>query len=201
MENITLREVQGIKIDPEIFTFKYSCICRGDCCRHGVALDLTHRQTILAKQTEVIAYMDDTQSSDPRQWFDAQLTQDDDFPSHYAARTQIVNNKCAFLNKQGLCSLQLMSVATGEHKWHWKPFYCWLYPLSLIDNVLTIDKSHMCFVGTCNNTDVATVLIYEACREELKYLFGDKGFQQLEQYKNEVLEKNRLHLFNNKLQN
>jgi hypothetical protein len=51
-------------------------------------------------------------------------TQVDGYPSHFH------DTACVFLVADGRCSLQMLGVARGKHKWYYKPFGCWLHPLS-----------------------------------------------------------------------
>jgi hypothetical protein len=41
------KEINGLKIDPQIFTFKFSCRCSGECCNYGVYTDLKEHQKII----------------------------------------------------------------------------------------------------------------------------------------------------------
>lgn len=47
------------------------------------------------------------------------------FPDHFP------KTRCVFLTVDGKCSLQLLAIARGQHPWYWKPFSCWLHPLSV----------------------------------------------------------------------
>jgi hypothetical protein len=46
------------------------------------------------------------------------------YPGHFE------NTACAFLVPDGRCSLQVLAQARGKHKWYYKPFGCWLHPLT-----------------------------------------------------------------------
>jgi len=52
-------------------------------------------------------YMDETQTTDETRWFDSEILDDGDFPSGKTIGTEVVNDKCVFLNKSGMCSLQI----------------------------------------------------------------------------------------------
>ncbi len=42
------KEINGVYIDPQIFTFKFSCKCGGECCNYGVYTDLKEHEYILS---------------------------------------------------------------------------------------------------------------------------------------------------------
>ncbi|NCS88114.1 MAG: DUF3109 family protein, partial [Ignavibacteria bacterium] len=58
-----------------------------------------------------------------KDWFEAPET-DEDFESGVAVGTNVINGKCTFLDKNGLCSLQKLALEEGAHKWEYKPLYC-----------------------------------------------------------------------------
>lgn len=47
------------------------------------------------------------------------------FPKHFR------NTACVFRYDDGKCSLQALAMQHGEHPWAYKPFSCWLHPISL----------------------------------------------------------------------
>ena len=47
----------------------------------------------------------------------------DNFPTHFN------NTACVFLTTEGYCSLQLLGVMQGKHKWYYKPLTCSLHPI------------------------------------------------------------------------
>lgn len=180
------KRINGILIDPVIFTYKFICNCIGGCCRDGVYTDYKEYQTILSIQDNVKELMDETQSKNVNEWFE-QPEKDDDFESGIAVGTEIINNKCIFLDKDGLCSLQKLALKEGEYKWKYKPLYCILFPLTIYDGVLTVDTDHIDRLPYCNIDPNTKLTMYEACGEELKYLFGQDGFKELEKYREEYL--------------
>lgn len=179
--------INGIKIDPKIFTFKFGCKCNGECCHYGVYVDLKECEHILSIKDKIIPLMDETQSKNISEWFEP-AEEDDDFESGIAVGTEIINNKCTFLDKNGLCVLQRLAILEGEHKWKYKPFYCILFPLTIYQNTLTIDDEHIDRLNYCNKFPVCDISIFEACKEEIHYLLGDEGFQELLEYKDQVLK-------------
>jgi Fe-S-cluster containining protein len=181
------KEINGVKIDPQIFTFSFSCNCSGECCYYGVYTDLKEHDMIMSLQDKIIPMFDETQVKDTTKWFEAP-EEDEDFESGVAVGTEVNNGKCTFLDKDGLCTLQKLANVEGEYKWKYKPLYCILFPLTIYENALTIDDEHIDRLKTCNHHPAGEITIYDSCREELKHFFGEDGFRELEKYKTEYLE-------------
>jgi len=180
------KEINGVKIDPQIFTFSFSCKCSGECCYYGVYTDLKEHEMIMSLKDKLIPLFDETQVKNTEEWFEAP-EEDEDFESGVAVGTEVINGKCAFLDKQGLCTLQKLANNEGAYKWKYKPLYCILFPLTIYENALTIDDEHIDRLKTCNHNPSAEKTIYDSCREELKHFFGENGFRELEKYKIEYL--------------
>ncbi|GAB4298111.1 MAG: hypothetical protein Kow0098_23070 [Ignavibacteriaceae bacterium] len=184
------KEINGIKIDPRIFTFEFSCLCTGECCNYGVYTDLKEQQLILSLKDKLLPLFDETQTKIVDRWFEPP-EEDEDFESGVAVGTEVINGKCTFLDKNGLCTLQKLANIEGVHKWRYKPLYCILFPLTIYEGALTIDDEHIERLKTCNINSKSGISIFEACREELIHFFGQKGFKELEEYRVEYLEKVR----------
>ena len=92
-------------------------------------LDYKEYQTILSIKDKIIENMDETQSTDVSKWFEPP-EKDEDFESGIAVGTEVINGKCTFLDKNGLCTLQKIAMQEGEYKWKYKPLYCILFPLN-----------------------------------------------------------------------
>ena len=179
--------IKGLKIDPQIFTFSYACRCNGECCHYGVYTDLKEHKFILSIKDLIIPMMDETQSKNIDEWFE-EPSEDDDFESGFAVGTEVINNKCAFLDKDGLCVLQKLADIDGVHKWEYKPLYCILFPLTIFENTLTIDDEHIDRLSHCNKNNInCTTSIFDYCKEELIHLLDNDGYQELEDYRNEYL--------------
>lgn len=188
-ENFTkdfTKKINGLYIDPKIFTFGFSCQCSGECCHYGVYMDLKEHNKILEKKKGVLSLFDETQSKDLSGWFEPP-EEDDDFESGIAIGTEVINEKCTFLDKEGMCVLQKLANQEGVHKWKYKPIYCVLFPFVVYEGALTIDDDHINRLKTCNvDTNVKTS-IFDAHKEELLYFFGEEAFKELEEYKEEYL--------------
>jgi hypothetical protein len=182
------KTINGIKIDPIIFTFKFSCKCTGECCYYGVYTDAAEQQNIFKLKERLFPLLDESQPKDIREWFE-EPEKDKDFESGIAVGTQVYNHKCVFLDKSGLCSLQKLALLEREHKWKYKPLYCILFPLTIYEGLLTIDDEHIERLRSCNKykPEKGSTTIFEACREELRYFFGEEGFKELEKYREEFM--------------
>ena len=180
------KEINGIYIDPQIFTFKFSCKCSGECCNYGVYTDLKEHDHILSIKDKIIPLLDETQSKDIDKWFE-EPEEDEDFESGVAVGTEIINGKCTFLDKNGLCTLQKLAMNEGEYRWKYKPIYCVLFPLTIFEGALTIDDEHIDRLKTCNMNPVIETSIFDACKDELLHFFGQEKFNELVKYKNEYL--------------
>jgi len=180
------KKINGLYIDPKIFTFRFSCTCTGECCHYGVYTDLKEHDTILENKDRILSLFDETQSKDLDKWFEPP-EDDEEFDSGVAVGTEVINGKCTFLDKDGLCTLQRLAILDGVHKWKYKPMYCILFPLTIYEGALTIDDEHIKRLKSCNTNQAADTSIYEACREELNHFMGKKNIKELDRYKEEYL--------------
>lgn len=200
-EKKDLLEFNGMKIDPLIFTqgFVPGCnveICSGQCCNWGVYLDRDFQPVIMQHEYEIINVMDEFQPKDSDKWFEKELEEDTDFPSGFAVGTELyVNSKgttqCVFKDKNSYCSLQVLAVKNGAHKWEIKPKYCIMYPLTIIDNVLTFDDEHSARLDYCGigHEENFTQSIFEAMKEEVKFILGEETFNFLDKHFKENYQK------------
>ena len=49
----------------------------------------------------------------------------EDYPSHFP------DTACVFLTAEGFCGLQMLAENEGSHPWFYKPFTCWMHPLTI----------------------------------------------------------------------
>lgn len=202
-------EFKGMKIDPLIFTqgFVPGCnisICGGQCCNWGVYMDRDFQPVIMEYEDRIKDVMDEFQPKDSSLWFEKELEEDSDFPSGYAIGTELfVNNKgttqCVFKDKKGYCSLQVMAVENGKHKWEIKPKYCIMYPITIIDKVLTVDNDHSERLDYCgvHHSENYTQTIFDAMTEEIKFIMGEDGYDFLnDHYKKNYAKKYQIEIKN-----
>jgi Fe-S-cluster containining protein len=180
------KKINGWYIDPQIFTYKFICNCPGACCYYGVYTDYKEYQHILEMQDKIKENMDETQSRDVSKWFEPP-EKDDDFESGIVVGTEVINGKCTFLDKNGLCTLQKIAMQEGDYKWKHKPLYCVLFPLTTYEGVLTIDTDHIDRLPYCNVDPNTMLTMFEACEEELRHFFGEDAFAELRSYREEYL--------------
>ncbi|MFC2134271.1 DUF3109 family protein [Bacteroidota bacterium] len=187
------KKINGLYIDPLIFTQKFpKCcdvnICYGECCYYGVYTDLKEHDLILEIKEKIIEAMDDSQTKDVNRWFE-KPEKDEDFESGIAVGTEVYNDKCVFLDRKGYCTLQKIAMDEGEYKWKYKPLYCILFPLVIYEGALTVDDDHLKRMHYCSKSESQTSTLYECCKEEIKHLLGEKGFNELETYREEYFKK------------
>lgn len=102
-----------------------------------------------------------------------------DYPSHFS------NTTCVFQIEDGRCGLQMLSEFKGLHPWYYKPFPCWLHPISVssenknpnitLYNRETDPNNLPNFDGYASQTHCGRVIECESpalrvLREELDYL-------------------------------
>ncbi len=183
--------IKGLKIDPLIFTFPFvqGCnisLCSGECCWYGVYVDLKEMELILEKKELIKQYMDETQTKDESMWFE-EIEEDKDFDSGYCAGTQIYNHKCVFLDKNGYCSLQKAATENGEFMWKYKPIYCVIFPLTIYNGTLTVDDEHIARLHYCSKSRHQISTVFDATKKELIYLLGEDGYNELLEYKKQLI--------------
>ena len=182
----SLNKLMGYILIHRFLLLNLQCKCPGECCYYGVYTDFKEYETILSIKDKIIANMDETQSKDVRNGLKPE-EKDEDFESGIAVGTEIINGKCTFLDKNGLCTLQKIAMVEGEYKWKYKPIYCILFPLTIFEGALTIDDEHIDRLQYCNIDPKTSLTMFEACQEELRHFFGEEGFEELENYSEEYL--------------
>jgi len=187
-------EFNGIKIDPIIFTqgFVPGCnikICHGQCCNWGVYMDEPFKEIVMKFENEIKDVMDEHQTRDTSKWFETEHEPDEDFPSGYAIGTELYETpqgitQCVFKDKRGFCSIQVAAVKNHMHKWAIKPKYCIMYPLTIIENVLTFDDDHAAKLDYCgvDKKENFSQTIFEAMTEEITFIMGADGYAYLNEY-------------------
>src|SRR5581483_4304014 len=190
--------VGGFRVDEILFTHgfvRYCDIskCGGGCCHSGVYADLGEHDEILRHADTIAKAMDETQDPDIETWFDGEIIDDPDFPSGRAIGTEVQDRDggisgftegCVFLDKRHFCSIQVAAVNEGLHRWAWKPKYCILFPVTVVQGVLTYDDGHSEDLIHCGPQGAGNYVhsVFESMREELRYFLGDAEFEKLENY-------------------
>ncbi len=175
------------KIDPVLFEkgFSRGCgpyQCETTCCSSGVYLDPNDRDVIMDHKEDVKLQMDETQTTNDSVWFDNKQEEDVDFPSGFAVSTEVFNDKCVFLRKDGRCSVQLVSADKYSDPWKIKPFYCVAFPIALDHGVLTYDDYQDGKTKCCSIVVDTDVTLVDSCKAELEYVLGKDGYSELKNY-------------------
>jgi hypothetical protein len=177
--------IKGYRVSPELFSTGYKAgvgpyVCNSKCCWRGAYVDVAERDRVLAHAAMIKPHMDETQSLDESTWFETEEKVDADYKSGTCVGTGTVNGKCAMMDKQGHCSLQVAGTATGQHKWVIKPLYCFLFPIEVINNTIQFDSREQNNHACCSVQTHFDVPLFQACHDELVYLLGEDGYALLQ---------------------
>jgi hypothetical protein len=179
--------VKGYMITPSLLSAGYPagltpCQCTSTCCEGGVYVDLRERDTILAQKELIKASMDESQPTDDRLWFEEEERADPDFAAGRCVATREFNNKCAFLDARGRCTLQTAAVSAGMDRWTFKPLFCILYPVDIHHGRVGFDSMLQDEQPCCTVSPTFDTPLFMACRDELTHLLGPDGYQALEEH-------------------
>lgn len=151
--------------------------CTARCCLSGVYVSLAERDRVLAHAEAVKRHLDPGQVRDPKRWFGARTHRDEDFEGGRCVGTRVHGGRCVFLNGRGLCTLQLARIREGLPQL--KPFYCRLFPLTVVDGVVEYDDLCVGEAPCCTFTRNGGTPVVEACRAELEEALGGDGYAAL----------------------
>ena len=163
--------------------------CQSYCCSGGVYIHVRQVEDLLAHQDGIIPHLP-PERQDPALWFDNIIEPDEDYPeggdtmgtntvpdpTHPAGKT------CIFLLPGSrYCALQSAGIATGENPWRYKPFYCALHPLEIIEGELRLADDNELYQegGNCQRGSSTLIPLYELFDVETKLVLGDEGYAQL----------------------
>ena len=163
--------------------------CQSYCCSGGVYIHVRQVEDLLAHQDVIIPQLP-PERQDPALWFDNVIEPDEDYPeagdcmgtntvpdpTHPAGKT------CIFLLPGSrYCALQSAGIATGEHPWRYKPFYCALHPLEIIGGELKLADDNELYQegGNCQRGSSTVIPLYQLFDVETKLVLGDEGYAQL----------------------
>ena len=180
-----MRHIPELRVDRDIIEGRFSpgCSmrnCNADCCSGGVYADLAERDAILDHADLVKAQMEPDMNHDTAAWFEKEPIVDADYPSGAAIGTELHNDRCVFLNSKGMCVLQKTAAAAGMDRYALKPFYCWLYPVTVDGGALTLhDPEYAARGSCCSYAETGPLTVFEVCPEELTLALGEKGVEEL----------------------
>jgi hypothetical protein len=186
--------IKGIAVNANVFTevAVRGCQvgeCNAFCCSHGVSISVTQAEDILAHQAEILPQLP-PERHDPQTWFDWQYETEEDHPdggmlmrtAYFSDPTHPTGTRCVFSLPDSRCGLQAAGMATGQHPWRFKPFYCALHPLTFSKGVLCLATENAMYLqgGTCMRPTGQTIPIYRLCAAEIKLVLGEDGYLELE---------------------
>lgn len=180
-------EIGGTKFERRLFTegFQHEKgpnACTSHCCRHGVYLDPVERDRILEHADTIEKYFDETQTRDRSKWFNNAKEKDQDFPSGVCVSTEVYNDKCVFLKKDGKCTLQFTEKEEGMPRFSLKPFYCVLFPIVKVDGVVEYDDFCSGEAPCCTAVPDSEPKMIESCYIELEHALGAEKYKEVLDY-------------------
>ena len=114
--------------------------CCGQCCYDGVCLDDDEERYLTAILEAHPVFFKELKLTPENAFEDAEFldtptrkTQERKFkyPKRAKLPKHFSHTRCCFRYEDGRCSLQSLAMEHGEHPWAYKPFSCWLHPISL----------------------------------------------------------------------
>jgi hypothetical protein len=124
--------------------------CRGTCCYDGAHVDEDTAAVLQRLATDRAAAFRDMGLSLPTQVTEQSCWRDTgpstktavrpvpssslpaDFPAHFE------RTACVFLLADARSGLQVLSAQEGRHPWYYKPFACWLHPIAVSEETITL---------------------------------------------------------------
>jgi hypothetical protein len=162
--------------------------CQSYCCSGGVYIHTRQVDDILAHKDMIIPHLPPDRQ-DPSLWFDGKIEPDEDYPeggpcmgtSVVKDETHPAGQTCIFLTADRRCALQTAGIAAGEHPWRFKPFYCALHPLEIIEGALKLADDNELYQegGSCQRASGEVIPLYQLFDVETKLVLGEAGYAQL----------------------
>ena len=163
--------------------------CQAHCCSCGVYLEVGHARMVMENKDAILPHLPPDRR-DPEKWFDWNLEPDHDHPAGgmlastnvAADPTHPAGQNCVFLRPDRKCALQVASIAAGEQPWHFKPFYCALFPLVFHQHQLMLDDDNLVYVegGSCTRATCGEAIpLYRLFEMEMKLAIGEAGYTEL----------------------
>lgn len=162
--------------------------CQGACCIYGVWVDQREVADILKHAALILPHMPED-CRETADWFAGSQDKDPHSPSGIVIHTGVENRPehygqtaCSFWLNDGKCALQVAAVKNGMHPWRFKPYYCILHPLDLDEQGrITVDETEELLneFGSCVRRSETLTPLTITFEQELRYLLGDKRYQEL----------------------
>lgn len=186
------KHIAELRIRPDFLRKRFAegCAmahCNGTCCKTGVLLDVGEKDKILRHADLVRKHMEPQQEKDSDLWF-GEVEEDNDFPSGQCVPTRVESYGCVFLNGSGRCVLQKAAMTEGLPKFALKPFFCVSYPVTIEDGeVITDDPDFTYRTECCSTVRNGSLTVTDVCAEELEFMLGREGFEEVKQLTKEEL--------------
>jgi hypothetical protein len=180
-----LSHIPALLLKENFFSARYAPSCSMDrcsaaCCKFGVYADVEERKNILQHAEIIKRHLEPHQEHDETKWFEQEVYDDADFPSGKTVGTSALSYGCVFLDSTGRCALQKASTAEGLGRYFLKPFYCFAYPITILNGELVVDDEEFLNKPECCQPDrEGTKDIFDLCDEELRFVLGEEGFEEL----------------------
>lgn len=168
------------RVDTRIFQLTYYMHCMGCsfcndiCCQYGVDVDLDNVARLQAAPEELEQFVGRPRS----QWFQDQVVLDPEYPGGGYRRTQVIDGRCVFLNRNGRgCLVHSWCLQQGIPYQHLKPMISSLFPVTFDQGILlpsseTVESSLAC-LGPGST-------LYRGARDDLRWYFGEQLVQELD---------------------
>lgn len=185
LHNHSLAHIPELRVHPSFYKkrFAQGCSmlqCNAQCCSGGVFADVADRDKILDHAELIQDHMEPGQEKNPALWFEDHEVDDIDFPSGKAVGTQINDRGCVFLKANGHCVLQVAGTESGMGKFSLKPFFCVAYPVVIDHHELKLHDDYTGRTECCNSVPAGELTLFDICSEEIEYMFGKAGLEELQ---------------------
>lgn len=137
------RKYAGAVLDTAAFFRRYSLCdlkdCHGYCCHGGVSVIQREEAVLQPLLKEHGAFFPEIGLRLPEEPFEdcgvegekdtktRPFTYPIELPAHFS------HSSCVFRDDIGRCGLQVLSAKLGKDSWHYKPLYCWLFPITITE--------------------------------------------------------------------
>jgi hypothetical protein len=167
--------------------------CRGMCCYDGVYVDRNTAEVLQRISRERAADFEEIRLTLPSAVITEGIWRDHSSGLKTATKPVDIRSKvsgfpdhfddtsCVFRADDGRCSLQTLGAKTGRHPWFYKPLVCWLHPINVSPERITIydentdpyrypDYDGFASRTFCGRTAALGRPAYEVLRAELELL-------------------------------
>jgi len=167
------------RVDTRIFTRRYftHCLqcgfCHDWCCSHGVDVELTRAEAILAHADALEAYTGIART----RWFEEEIEHDPDFPGGAARRTRVEDGACVFLRRNGRgCQIHAFCLERGIDYHSLKSIVDCLFPVTFAGNLLCAADEVLDGELVCMDQGPS---LFRGVESELAYYFGSELVEAL----------------------